>query len=373
MIGILTFTNTINYGAVLQAYALQKKLRDFNVKNEVIRYHCKAISEREAATLKGSIKSPKNLIKYILVNRHEKKKREKFDAFERNNMSFSSFCYDRENIKEACNRYDGFVAGSDQIWNLNITGGDYTFFLDFEPEKSKKMSYAGSFGYSKIPEPYQERCAKLLADFTYITVREQAGKDIITRLTGEEVPVVLDPTLLLNGEEWLQLVGNGRKSNPYGDYILLYFIHNKKETLRFARSLSKETGCRLVYVNISPKPGIGMLNLHSPSPIEFLSLIYHAKYVITGSFHGTAFSINFNKQFFFEKVKNPMKYNSRIENLVAGLKLEDREVGLQKDWRREIDYTKKNRILEDYRKESLMHLKRMVSDKGLNYESFKIG
>jgi hypothetical protein len=357
MIGILTFYNTINYGAILQAYALQKKINSFTVENEIIRYECKAIREREISSLSESFRSMKTLLKYLLINRYERIKKQKFESFTREYLSLSEQVYKRDNIVNSMKTYDSYIVGSDQVWNLNLTGEDYSFFLDFESNGLKKNAYAGSFGYSTIPVNYKERCAQLLSNFSISTVREETGKNIIKQLLDKEVPVVLDPTLLLQSHEWLELVDDTLK---YNNYILLYFIHNKNETFEYARRLAKKTGYKLVYINISPKPGFGMINLRALSPIEFLNLFKNAKYIITGSFHGVAFSINFNKKFFFEKDKKVNSYNSRIENLISTLHLEEREIGILNNMEQDINYLEVDRKLEELRKESLTYLMKMI-------------
>ncbi len=357
MIGILTFQNTINYGAILQAYALQKKIDSFGAKSEIIQYECDAIQEREMPKALSSLRSVKGFFKYLLSDRAESRKRGRFHQFSQRYLTCSSEIYRKINIEKTVQLYDSFVVGSDQIWNLELTGEDYTYFLDFESDCRKKKAYAGSFGYETIPDQYKTNCAQYLADFSVLTVRENTGQKNIDGLLEKKVSVVLDPTLLLTEKEWDPIIDFHPK---IGKYILVYFIHNKRETFKFARSLAKRTGYKLVYINISPKPGIGMKNIRYASPGEFLGWIKHAQYIITGSFHGVSFSINFNKKFFFEINRHPNAFNSRILSLISILGLEERELGALGDVEKEMDYSTVNAKLNGLRRDSLFQLQRMA-------------
>lgn len=357
-IGILTFQNTINYGALLQGYALNKKINEIDNNCEIIQYQCEAIDKKEQPMEFKNIKNIKDLIKFIMLKKSEENKLRKFKNFTQNYVSYSRKIYCRESIEQLSNDYDLFVVGSDQVWNLNITNGDYTYFLDFEKNRQKKNSYAASFGYEHIPEKYIENSKKYLNEFNNITVREQSGSLLVNELVSKDAPVVLDPTMLLTADEWYEISNvNARKEK----YILVYFIHNKKETLKFARKLAKDKGLKLVYINISPKPAFGMENMRDASPEEFISLVKNAEYVITGSFHGTVFSINFNKQFFFEIDKNKGNYNTRIKNIVGLLGLEDRAI-IDPDRYTDdtIDYNVINPKLDKLRDDSIEHLKNII-------------
>lgn len=356
-IGILTFYNTTNYGALLQAYALQNKIHELGKECEIIRYDCEEITKREKAISFLEIRSIKELIKYIVLNSSQKKKFNKFIEFEQNFMMESKDIYDKNNIKESSEEYDLFIVGSDQVWNLSLSGDDYSFFLDFERDNEKKRAYAASFGYSQVPNKYLKNTEKYLKDFSKIAVREESGKAIVNSVVKKDAVVVLDPTLLLTKEEWFKVSSYKPK---YEKYILLYFIHNKKETFKFARKLAKEKGLKLVYINISPKVAMGMKNLRSASPEEFIGLVKNAEYVITGSFHGVAFSINFNKEFFYETNKSKENYNSRIDNLIKILKLENRNINLSNSFDEEIDYKKVNNLLSEARENSINVLKEIT-------------
>ena len=359
-IGILTFYNTINYGALLQGYALNKKINQLGENCEIVRYECEAITKKEQPMELKNIKNIKDLIKFITLKSSEERKLSKFKEFSNKNIKYSRNLYNKKNVNDLCDDYDLFVVGSDQVWNLNITDGDYTYFLDFERNNKKKNSYAASFGYENVPKNYEEKSKQYLNEFNNITVREQSGSNIIKQLNNKEVPVVLDPTMLLTAEEWNEISDFNYKEEKY---ILLYFIHNKKETFKFARELSKKTGLKLVYISISPKPAFGMDNIRDASPEEFLGLVKNAEYIITGSFHGTVFSINFNKQFFFEIDKNKGNYNTRIKNLVELLDLEDRAIQDNNcNIENIIDYDSVNVKLNRLRDESINHLSNIIKN-----------
>lgn len=357
-VGIITFYNTINYGALLQGYSLQKKINEFGIECEIIQYECESISKREKPIELTSIRNAKDLIKFITLKSSEESKFKKFNRFSSENIKYSKKVYTRESVKELSKDYESFIVGSDQVWNLNLSDGDYTYFLDFETDKSKKNSYAASFGYEEIPDKYKELSKQYLKEFNNITVREESGSKIIKNIIDRDAKVVLDPTMLLTSEEWLDI----SKLKPSEEkYILLYFIHNKKETFKFARELAKKKGLKLIYINISPKPAFGMKNVRDASPEEFLGLVKNAEYVITGSFHGTVFSINFNKKFFFEINKNKGNYNTRIANLVKALDLEDRAIDNIEDIDMPINYECVNKKLNELRESSICKLCEIIN------------
>src|SRR5699024_8399387 len=123
--------------------------------------------------------------------------------------------------------YDLFISGSDQVWNLKLTNNDYNYFLKFVKDDNKKVSYASSFGYSNIPEEYRENSIKYLNKYKIITVREKKGQQIIENIVKRNATTVLDPTLLLNKEEWMKLAKPPTFKMP-NKYILLYLVSPTK-------------------------------------------------------------------------------------------------------------------------------------------------
>lgn len=358
-VGILTYHDTRNYGAVLQAYALQKTIEALGCECEIIDYRCKAITERYKIKKINELKSLKELIKHILGAKSSKETQIKFDEFNKNFQKISKEVYEEKNIEEANSKYDIFIVGSDQVWNLNLSGKDYTYMLNFVDNDKKKNSYAASFGYKEIPTEYISSTNELVSKFNKISVREKQGKKIIEENLKRDVEVVLDPTLLLKKKQWEKI---SKYEERKKDYILLYIIALTPSLIEFANRLAKEKDCDIVYLNHSYKTKMGMENIRNASPEEFLGYLQNAKYVVTSSFHGVVFSINFEKEFFFELSKAKENFNSRLENIVDILKLRDREIvnGNNNSINKNIDYKKVNILLENERKKSMQFINKML-------------
>jgi hypothetical protein len=362
-IGILTFQATRNYGANLQAFALQKTIEGLGVPCEIIDYRCRAVDERERVKTLSDMKTPKGVIRWFVSYAPEKRREQVFRQFRKRHLKLSEKSYDRQNIQESNEAYDCFLVGSDQIWNLVLTEGDFSFFLDFIQDDRRKASYAASFGYCVVPKPYRDECRAYLQKFRHLSVRETQASRIVRELTGESVPVVLDPVFLLGRQAWYQFC----KMPPLDEnYILVYFLHNEKSTLRFARELSKREHCKIIYINLGARPQPFVKNLRAPTPSQFLNLIKNARYVITGSFHGAAFSVYFQKQFFLDYAKEENNFNSRMESLMSLLGIGNRHIPDGGSTAvNVIDYSLVEPKLEFERQKSIQFLKDVIKD----YES----
>lgn len=355
-LGILTFQHTLNYGAELQAYALQATLQKLGYEAEVICYYNPAVEQREFPQSLFSIQGMKNRVKYVWGRKKRARKAAAFRNFEEKHLNLSSKTYTRENISEADEFYDAVVAGSDQIWNSELTGEDTTYFLDFLSSSQKKLSYAASFGADRAPTGNAKQMGRLLSDFSLLTVREKAGASIVERLTGRLPAVAADPTLLLRAEDWDDIASDTPDSEPY---LLIYLPHHKKEVFSFARRLAKEQRLKIKYVNITGVPLPGAENLFSAGPTEFVSLVKHAAWVVTGSFHGTAFAVNYGINFYSENSRASAVYGSRISSLLDLLGLSDRVISDQTATFEPVDYGPVREKLAALRESSLDLLRRI--------------
>lgn len=360
-IGVLTFQNTTNYGAELQKYALQKYIREQNYDCEVIDYKCEAVENRELAMNILKQRNIKSLIKCIMRSDSQYFRSVKFKNFANQYVKISDKSYTRENIASTNNKYDLFLVGSDQVWNMQLTNGDYTYLLDFVQDNEKKISYAASFGYKEIPEKYIEENKKLLNQFKVLSVREKQGKEILDEITEKESNITVDPTFLLTKEEWESLISDqGEKKK---DYIFVYLPYYSKETFDFIRALAQKENCQIIYIHGSLRNEIGMKNLRTASPIDFLSLVKNAKYIVTGSFHAICFSLIFEKEFFYT-VSTIKQFNSRLEDLISLVGLENRKV---KDnlyiSQNKIDYKKVKNLIENQIVFSKRILNKTIGDK----------
>lgn len=317
-IGILTFYNTTNYGALLQMYALYHTLCNAGFNTSIIRYYCEAVEKRENLRLCDA-KSIKQLLRILILKLPNAKKQRYFRMFEKKYFQYSNLIYGKENIARIGDEYGEVIVGSDQVWNLHLTEGDMSFFLK-DVKNVKKASYAASFGTETLDKNIANKVAPLLKEFDSISVRESSGVDIVKKICGRDADFVMDPTFLLDSDDWNVLADKSEKHTK--PYVLLYLIQNKKKTIRYAKKIAEKNGWDIKYVNISPYYVHGVQNIRSASPTAFLQLIRDASLVITGSYHGLAFSINFSKPVYYELNSGAKNYNARISSLISTLKME---------------------------------------------------
>lgn len=354
-VGILTFHRAINYGAVLQTFALQKVLSRY-CECEVIDYRCKYIENLYKPFNISKDRFIRSLISTILKYRSRKIKMIKFYKFLDNNVKLSP-SFNKSDLKNIEDNYDVFITGSDQVWNNSCAGFDKTYFLDFVSDKRKKNSYAASFGFNKIPNHLEQEYFRLLQGYNNISVREKSGSVIIKCLLGRNVSVHIDPTFLLTKEEWQEYAYPIHQKKKY---ILLYSVLKPDKILDYATRLSRETGYKIIYINDSPIKKINAQYLRCSSPEEFLGLFNEAEYVITNSFHGTVFSIIFEKKFFAE-VNSKGKMNYRIIDLLEKIGLENRIITNYSTISNElIDYKKVNKKIGLEKQKAFSYLKSII-------------
>lgn len=357
-IGILTFHNAHNYGAALQAYALKMKLKRMGHEAFVLNYRNKYIEKKYRRVLHVDFWK-----RDILPSRWGKVIREIRDIFyglpewQSQWQVFEEFIADnlldgdcrQLSLEEVAGKdCDVYVLGSDQIWARELTHGmDPAYFGQFAPEK-KKISYAASVPNGSIPENEKPYFKEYLQSLSDISVREEKLAEAVRELTGREVETVIDPTLLLEREDYEPLLF--KEPLKQGDYVFAYFVVENEILSRCAKMAAKLLGCELVELHYKKTPQINGANMvFDAGPSEFLTYIRDAKMVLTNSFHGTVFSVLFRKKFY-----SVYKENGRISNLLGFLGLEERhitgetEISLNK----EINYEESESLLETYRKRS---------------------
>lgn len=356
-VGIITFHRALNYGALLQAYALQKVLEELNIKSEIIDYRNPIIEDIYRLKRLNERNGLKNKVKYILQRSYEIEKREKFEYFRQNKLLITNKTYFNDNdLSEISDSFDYYITGSDQVWNYDAHGFDKNYFLNFVSNPNKRISYAASFGVSSIPDKFINDYSILLSNISNLLVREQEGKDIIKKICGLNSHVVLDPTLLLTKEQWTDEIKEHRSK---GKYILLYCFELTDTIKKFVENLSKETGLEvrsLVYYVRNPLK-VKCVNISNSDPLDFVRYFADAEYVVTNSFHGTAFAINLNKNFFVDLLVRSSNVNSRLENIIRLTNLESRYIKDNKSIKEllndRIDWQKINCLLNEKRKESI--------------------
>ena len=359
-IGLLTFQNTTNYGSMLQAFALYYCIKNYEPSCELINYHCPTIEERELPLSLKKCTSLKKFIKWILCYRFSRLKYNKFQNFFYTHFENISKEYTASNIEDTANKYQTFIVGSDIIWGLDITGGDYTYFFDFLKSKSiSRYAYAASFGHEDLPFPVkdQEKMSRYIGNFNGISVRESSGVKIVKQLTVQTAEFVLDPTLLLDRNQWRKLLHFHTPIKKR--YILVYFAYNAKKTFDLVKKLAKKEHCKILYIHNSTLNYPGVINIKSASIEEFLNLIYNAAYIVSGSYHGVVFSVNFNKQFFYINEK----YTARITSFIELLEIKNRSLSIEHiEKLHPIDYKSVNEKVNTLRKHSLHILSRYAKN-----------
>lgn len=328
-IGIVTIDDYINYGNRLQNYALTKLLEaeGFRVING-IRVNTK---QDYVICSPGIIKMlAKILVPYRLIkDRITPKPGKRSGLLEQREAGFVEFTNQYTSVlppvvapnhrkaMQIFNQYgiDCFVAGSDQVWNPVFAGLAYEF-LTFAPQ-NKRLSFAASIGVENVPAEKEKQYKKYFKEMKYISVREQRAVEIIKGLTGRDADLTLDPTLLLEAEQWKEAVKKPDIALE-NRYICTYFLGEVPEAVeRFAH----EKRLTIYALNSQDSPELFTLD-----PSEFLYIIQNASYILTDSFHAVAFSIKFNKEFyvFDRKQDGVINMFSRIETITKRFGLENR-------------------------------------------------
>jgi hypothetical protein len=321
----------INYGSALQAWATQEVIRRLGYEVQIIDY-----IYPNAFHIKGKKKNfVKNALRWcchLLQGFPWKRKRKYFEKFWNVNFNLTQTYSCAESIYNNPPDFDIYVAGSDQIWNPAYIKGDGVFLLDFVTNSKRRISYSSSFAQAKLEEGIKKKMTDSLRKFSSITVRESNGVKIVKELIGKDVPVTLDPTLLLCKEDYLPLIRQSTLhiQKPYMlVYILQYAYNPYPYATEFIREAHRQTGLHIVCLDFSVKQHLGikdMIHLHDAvGPAEFLSLFANASLVITTSFHGTAFALNFGIPF-YSLLNDKSSSDDRMVNLLRLCGMEDRGI-----------------------------------------------
>lgn len=357
---IITFQESSNSGALLQAYALQTTLSRLSEQPcDILNYH----SQFKKAQY--SVSGKKNLLVLInsLLSAPIKKKIEKkANSFKRQYLNMTKKIFNSSNEMIVLNdQYDKFYCGSDQVWNAINTGADVAYFLDFVEDKAKIASYAPSIALTEIPEKLKDFYTTNINMFQHLSVREKSGQVLIEELTGKKAQVVVDPTLLLDKKEWQQIAKPESRKKPY---IFVYYISYVPHMINFVKKLKIETGFDVIVAIKTIRDYKNGFTGKIVSTEEFVRFISNAEYVVTNSFHGTAFSVNFEKEFFaFGNKKVLAKANSRVTDLLEIINLSNRFIGKEYSIQsllsenNKIDYSTVSKKLLAEREKSIDYIK----------------
>lgn len=395
-VGIVSCYFKDNYGSMLQAYATKKILDKNEIPNETInikynkdfkngkrKYYLSQITNFKfiknklgMVKLKIDKKLNKQLGKNIAIRTQKYKEFRKEFNLSRYNNTFKDL------TNQAKELYSDVIVGSDQLWlPVNVVADYYT--LNWVPDEINKISYSTSFGFSSIPNKYVELYRNFLNRINYLSTREESGVQIIKDIVARDAKLVCDPTILLTKDEWHEESSKERKYDE--KYILCYFLGNNIEHRKFAERLRKKTGYKIVSLNHADEyvKYSDEFCDYAPfdiGPREWISLIENAEYVCTDSFHGTVFSILFNKMFFdFRRHNNKSKVstNSRIDSLldVAGISKERILVGnedIDKVLTYKIDYNKVNENINKFIEDSQKWLFDSISWKASDVKHIEV-
>ena len=379
---ILAFKGT-NYGALLQAYATQYVIESLGFDTEIIDYRGK-VNQTENLFKRGYfyyrliywLNKRKNKIPTLLTNeefaKYRKDRRSISDDFRRRRLHNIVSIMDYKELKRLTLNYHGVIIGSDQLWQPGACY-DSLLSLDFVSQKTRRISYATSLGVSEYPKYCWHSSKKMWQKMDYLSVREKQGADIISQIYGDgKATVVLDPTYLLTMNVWKELIPmkvmNERK------YLFCYFLGSEVENKQCARRYADAHNLELV--SLFSNESLGEIDqsyadnlVSDATPEDFINWIRGAECVFTDSFHGLAFSVINQKQFYIfyrKRLDVVQSRHSRIDNILSTWKVEDRlildkNIDWTKDLHQDIDYEEVHGLLDTKRKESMDFIKEALA------------
>lgn len=368
-IGIITLNGYFNYGNRLQNYALQETLKSFGYEVETVLVDdrrldmstseviAKKLNILKEESLSGTFRIISKKLKDRLNQEAIAKRTKLFKDFTNRYISESKYKVTQKGLDEKYERtYSFFVAGSDQIWNPKYVNLPEIYFLTFT-EKKKRIAYAASFGISNIPSEFKGRYVEYLNGMSYISLREGDGAKIVEELTGNKVPVLLDPSLLLNKQQWLDISKkpDNIADNMKGKYLLTYFVEGMdKKTEKEIKKTADRLNLPIINMgDINDKEG------YISGPSQFIWYINNCSVLCTDSFHGTAFSILLQTPFIVYKRAGANSIYSRIDTLLDKFDLNSRKIENIKEDKDllKVDFTHTVEILKNERKKAEEYLK----------------
>ena len=323
-IGIITFHRAHNYGAVLQCFALSTTLKDLGHSVEVIDYYPSYFKKQYALFSLNhfsqlSMKSKcAYLCKCLITSVSKTKRRKKFNLFI-NQLPLTDSQYNEKNY--VFKKYDAIIFGSDQIWNPLLTSKEDNIFCgNFSKNNSLFISYAASTSPGILNTSYSNYFKDIANRFDSISVREQSLVEYFHSIGAKSATLVLDPVLLLPQEKWKNIAIPSTKKN----YLLIYTVPQNPKVRELAEMIAKQKKLEIIEIRPTVNLKPTKKSLDTVSPNEFLGYFSGASFVVTTSFHGTAFSIIFQKQFVTLQLGTAQ--DDRAQNLLNQLGLKDRLV-----------------------------------------------
>lgn len=361
-IGIITFHNSYNCGSMLESYAMQTIIEKRGGDSEIINFSSSGQRDLYDVFLKND--NLKNIVKNILIFPARKKikfNNNKYEEFKITNFKLSEEYKEMNEISEK--NYDVVVAGSDQIWNITIQDNDDAYFLPWV-KKAKKVAYAPSFGAKNIMDYTNniEKYKKFINSFAALSIRENNGKKWIKDLCNIDVEVLLDPTLLLEKEDYEVIKKKDFKLKE--KYIFFYCPSFNRKICEFVKLISKKYNLKVITwstksYNFKFVKTFGFTLAQYEDPAMYLSLIENAELIITTSFHGTIFSTIYRKKFITVKNGDMYGTDDRVITLLTQLGLEDRLM--------KFDFDNNYNYLQDVNYSSYDKKLPILKDKSIKY------
>lgn len=368
-IGILTFHASYNCGSMLQTYAMQTYLNKLGYNCEIINFSTDA--QQKLYSLYSGKRTPKYLVRDFIFLCHHKRIENNFDRYEtfKTNVFNLSDKSAKKMDEISIDEYSCLIAGSDQIWNITISDFDDAYFLPWSG--IKKIAYAPSFG-ARNPAEYSDcinKYIEYMKDFDYLSVREKNGQKWIRELTGKDVPVVFDPTLLIEKEDYDTIVSD--ELILPNKYIFYYSPSYSIPINKMVKKISKKYNMPVIAFNSKAFYLRGM-NFHGfklptfEDPKAYLQLMKNAELVITTSFHGTVFSSIYRKKFWVVKNGGMYENDDRVMTLLTDLSITDRLIELpfdeEFDYMKPVDYINYDKRIKDLKNKSQMFLKKALEN-----------
>lgn len=366
-VGVITFHGSHNYGSVLQAYATQETIKKLGCDVEIINFRMESQKRYYSLYPRGyGIWTLGQDLLMLPFHGKRSIRAKKFENFISEMPLSGPEMKNRKELQSVVNRYDVYLTGSDQIWSNRIpelvgAKEDFTgvYFFDFVNNNKPRIAYASSVGEITYDELIEKK--KWLNKFTSISTREQYGVDLLRRIVDKDVELVLDPTFLLNKDQWGEKAGRERLIKE--PYVLLYTLHGLKHGLKWGKALTefgKRKGLKIVAISpFFPITATDVRNVIDAGPFDFLNLIKNAELIFTDSFHGTAFSINMNKPFYSYVGKNTG--DNRKLGIMRQFGLEGRALESLEDIEKiveyDLDYVNYNKLIDAARDRSSGWLK----------------
>lgn len=353
-IGIVTWHYLDNYGSLLQTFAMSEILKDYDLDVQVVNY----INATKNKCFKRVVKSILfGLIHFVKLN-NKYTRRNKFEKFRKKNLKETVGIYDGESITKI-GTFDYLLCGSDQIWCVNKFNEIY--YLNFD-NNAVKFSYAPSLIYGTFDQETTDKVVEILKDFKCVSTREIYGANYLSSITKRKVEVVLDPTLLLSREEWLDKINIRRSIGE--NYLVTYFLGENNDYSKQVIEYARKEKLKIVNIAINNSNQFGEYIIMNAGIEEFLSLLEYAEHVVTDSYHGILVSLILNKKFHSIKrfgENDKCNQNGRIEEILMKLRIENLLLDLGEEIVNcNIDYKKVNKEIEIHKKESLKYINRAI-------------